>query len=337
MLIKNYNNLNILFDKKLELILALYAVYLKKHPELKEEYDFIEVPPVEYVEELENLIDIDKYDELIKYIEGFNDCSLNANIAIGLTDDFEIDYERIDYEYIKKYMSYGTLEEFVRLLKQLANDIKWDDFVEIKKEYYVSLSNRFSSFPNNLDLNDIKNFYGKELTSYNYIMSILMNGGFGPADKLGNSYYIKGIEYYDEIKDFHSNIKYLLECLFHEFSHPIINPMVDKYFDKFTNIDDIYKEAVKYRLPKCYSHDKKVILYEYFVRTNAYILALNYYPELNVSEWIKEHGFIHLDEIIEFTLKNRSKYETYEEFFVEEMIDYFNNILSDTKYNDKQK
>ena len=336
MLIKNYNNLNILFDKKLELILALYAVYLKKHPELKEEYDFIEFPPVVYVEELENLINIEKCNELIKYLEGFNDCSLSANIAIGLTNDFEIDYERIDYEYIKKYMSYGTLEEFVRLLKKLANEIKWDEFINQNKEYYVNLVNRFSDFPANLDLNDIKKYYGNGLISYNYIPSILMNGGFGTSNKLGDAYYIRGIQFYDKTNDFHYDPKYLLECMFHEFSHPLINPIIDKYFDKFTNIDEIFKEAIKNGLPKCYSQNQKTLLYEYFVRTNAYILTLKYYQEIDI-EWIKEHGFIHLDEIIEFTLKNRSKYETYEEFFVEEMIDYFNNILNDTKNNDKQK
>ena len=41
--------MNVEINKPYELSLAIHAVYLLKHPELKNEFDFIETPNIEYI------------------------------------------------------------------------------------------------------------------------------------------------------------------------------------------------------------------------------------------------------------------------------------------------
>ena len=89
MIIARFNRLNIELNKQYELILAIHAVYLLKHPELKEEFDFIELPKIDYLTKLSDLVNIDKYPQIIKYIINFEDCSLPIKIAIGLSISFE--------------------------------------------------------------------------------------------------------------------------------------------------------------------------------------------------------------------------------------------------------
>ena len=96
MIIKRFNNLNIEINKQYELLLAIHAVYLLKRPELKEKFDFIELPKIDYLTKLSNLINIDKYPEIIKYIINFDDCLLSIEIAIGLNDFYNVDYDKIN-------------------------------------------------------------------------------------------------------------------------------------------------------------------------------------------------------------------------------------------------
>ncbi len=58
MIIKAFNNLNVICDKKLELILAIQAVYIKNFPDKSEELDYVEIPPIPYLNELEQIIKI---------------------------------------------------------------------------------------------------------------------------------------------------------------------------------------------------------------------------------------------------------------------------------------
>ncbi len=201
MIIKRFNNLNIEINKQYELLLAIHAVYLLKRPELKEKFDFIELPKIDYLTKLSNLINIDKYPEIIKYIINFEDCSLPIEIAIGLNAFYNVDYDKIKVEDINKYMGYGSIEGFAKELKAMATDINWDKFFnEYVINFYKILIKSICNFPKNLDLNDINRFYSTNNNSYIFIPSVLMNGGFGVSDKKGNMLYNYGF-IYDTKKD----------------------------------------------------------------------------------------------------------------------------------------
>lgn len=331
MKIKEFNGMNVLVDKKLELMFAIHAVYLKNHPEARDKLDFIETPPVKYLDELEQLINSKEHQELINAILEFKDESTCVEIALSLDENYNFDSTIAHLDYIEPYLGNVNLEKFVEQFKTFAYEIKWDSFFENHKSFYQELFSSFCDFPRDLNLNDIKNFYGKMSQSYNYIPSILINGGFSHSDKLGNLYYIRGILWHEEKNKFYYDKDYLLECLFHEFSHPNVNYLVDANISLFTNLDKLFEDALKHNLPKTYSSQKSTLLYEYFVRANAFILTTKYYPEMLIDDWILEHGFSYLGEITEFTIQNMSKYKNYEEFFIQEMISFMNNILNRDK------
>jgi len=333
MKIKELNNLNVVIDKKLELMLAIHAVYLKKHSEVSDELSFIETPPIEYLNELETIIDSTIHQELIDAILKFTDESTCVEIALSMNDNYEIDENRANLKKISKYIGNINLTDFVKNFKSLAIKIKWDEFFLNHKDYYLKSFSTFCDFPEYLNLSDIKDFYGYEATSYNYIPSILINGGFSYNDRLGNLYYIRGIEWCEKENKFYYDKEYLLECMFHEFSHPIINSLVDKYLTWFTNLDELLEDALKHNLPTSYN-SKKALLYEYFVRANANILTKKYYHNVRVSDWILQHGFTYLNDFINCTIQKRAVYQNYEELFKFELINMVNEIL-ESKKNDR--
>lgn len=341
MLIKKFNGLNIEINKQYELILAFHAVYLLKHPELREgELDFIETSDIEYMHDLEKLIITENYPELIKYIMNFTDCSIPIEFGIGINDEFEIDYKKIQAEQISKYMEYGSIEGFASELKKLATDINWDEFFEKSILFYKKFVDEYCKFPDDLDLTDISRYYKVEPKSYTFIPSVLMNGGFGPSDKEGNLYYNRGFYYNEEKQCFVVDDEYLVECLFHEFSHSIVNPLVDKYLANTDVLESFYQDALKNNLLKTYSNCPESVMYEYLVRANAYILASKYFKddmEPIENDWVIPHGFSYLSELVYFTEDNLSKYENYEEFVSKAIPKFISScITSDMTSNNRK-
>ena len=332
MFIKKFNGLNMVINKQYELILAFHAVYLLKHPELREgELDFIETPNIEYMHDLEKLIIPENYPELIKYITNFTDCSVPIDLGIGINDLYEVDYRKMQTEHINKYMEYGTIEGFALELKKLATDINWNEFFKKSISFYKKFIDEYCHFPDNLDLNDIARYYKVKPKSYTFIPSVLMNGGFGPSDKEGNLYYNMGFYYYDDVKEFYVPNEYIVECLFHEFSHPIVNPLVDKYLANTDILEKFYQDAMKNNLFETYSGRPETVMDEYLVRANAYILASKYFKdsiEPIEDDWVIPHGFTYLPELVYFTEENLPKYENYEEFVSKAIPEFMSSCLS---------
>ena len=317
MIITKFNNMNVEVNKQYELILAIHAVYLLKHPELRDKFDFIETPNINYMHDLEKLIPIEKYPEMIKYITNFGDCSLPILFAIGMDDFYQVDDRKLRRDFICDYMKYGTIEGFVIELKKLAFDIHWDQFFETYLPFYQELVEKYCKFPDDLDLSDIQRFYRTQPKSYTFIPSVLMNGGFGPADREGNLYYNRGLRYNEEKQVFDVDREYLVECLFHEFSHPIVNSFVDKYLANSEVLDEFYQQALCHNLFDQYRKKKETVMYEYLVRANAYLLTKKYFKDTISAiedDWVIPHGFTYLPDLVSFTETHLGYYPNYEEF-----------------------
>ena len=341
MFIKKFNGLNIEINKQYELILAFHAVYLLKHPELREEeLDFIETPNIEYMHDLEKLIISENYLEMIKYITNFTACTVPICFGISINDEYEIDYKKIDTEQINKFMEYGSIEGFASELEKLATDINWDEFFENSISFYKKFVDEYCKFPDDLDLTDISKYYKVQPKSYTFISSVLMNGGFGPSDKEGNLYYNRGFYYDEEKQCFADDNEYLVECLFHEFSHPIVNPLVDKYLSGTDILESFYQDALKNNLLKTYCNCPEIVMYEYLVRANAYILTSKYFKdsmEPIEDDWVIPHGFTYLPELVYFTINNLSKYENYEEFVSKAIPEFMSSCITSDMINNNRK
>lgn len=329
MLLKNINNLIITVDNRLELIYAIHALY--KDTTKDENFDWIETPTINYFKDLKELIDIKKYPKLCEYIKyAFDNCNIPSNLMLAFDTNFNLDLNKIGSN-IK--FEYGNVIEFATLLKELAYDIKWNDFLESQKDFYINVLNEIN-ITNTLEIKDIEKFYGEKKQSYTYSISVLINGGFGPKDNNDNIYAIRGFIWDEEEKKWENSFIYLYENLFHEFSHSYINPLVDKHFDKLSNIK---LENISYNIPNVYSNGLKTILYEYFVRANAIILSSKYTNDLNVPDIYKNNGFPYLQELIDLTLASGSKYKTYEELFVKELIPFMYTLINPYKLEEETK
>lgn len=317
------NQLIIDYNKQLELVLGIHAAYKRQHSELSEKLDWVECPDVDYVNELIKLIDIDNQKELCDYIKNaFDDCSTVPDIAINMNNN----YEFIGNVNQIKPLMYGSVAEFCHLVKNLSLKINWDSFFDKYYNYHQELLHKFTCFPKELDLNDINNFYNSKDVKFHYIPSILMNGGFGFHNDNNNLYYLRGIQYNKETNQFEFDKGYLLECLFHEYSHSFVNPLVDKYFAEFDS-NKIYQNALQNNL-HCEYNNAKTVIYEYIVRCNANVLTRKYFANPYL-DFHKKVGFINIEELIEYTINNRYKYKTYEEFFQKGLINFMNSMVKD--------
>lgn len=315
--------LNVKCDKRLEFIFAIHSAYLKKTN--NEDFDWVECPDIPYMNELFILLKDNLTSNLCKYIEeAFDECDIPSKIAFVLDDNFDIQEDKINGSIS---FSYGNIQKFSLLLKDLANKVNWNKYYEYVKEFYNDFIINEIKLPN-IDVKDIINFYGYKKKSYNYLPSVLVNGGFSVTDSEDNVYAIRGFQYDEEEKEWLNDFDYLIENLFHEISHSYINPLIDKYFERFDNIGNITNST----LNNSYQREKTIIC-EYLVRTNATILASKYTNNLNATEWIKEHGFPYLQEIIDYTLNNRLEYKTYEEFLVNSLIPYINELIDKKQIN----
>mgnify|MGYP002644481470 CR=1 FL=1 len=335
MILTKINNMNVEINKQYELILAIHAVYLLKHPELKDdEFDFIETPNIKYMHDLEELIPIQNYPEMIKYITNFTDCSVPINLAMIINDCYQIDYNKMQIKQINEWMRYGTIEGFTTELQRIANEIHWDEFLKKYISFYQNIVEKYCQFPTNLDLSDIERYYSVSPQTYTFIPSVLMNGGFGVSDYKKNLYYNYGIKYYDNIEDFYVNHEYLVECLFHEFSHPIVNSLVDKYLTNTNYLEKFYLKMVQNNLFKTYSKQPETVMYEYLVRANAYILTSKYFQE-NMppieDDWVIPYGFIYLPNLVYFTTENLPKYKNYAEFVQKAIPEFINECTKQVK------
>ena len=163
---RKIQNLRICVLKQYELLLALHVAYLLEFPSEKKKYDFIEIPNIDYVRKIKETIDIAECKRLIKYIQNFKDESVSINIAIGLDDCYVINERLMDRGYIEKYLGYGTLEQFVTLLKEFAQKIHWDSFFYENIDFYQKIIDIMDKLPKNLDLTDINRFCGVKNRKY---------------------------------------------------------------------------------------------------------------------------------------------------------------------------
>lgn len=339
MVITNFHYMKIMIHKQYELFLALHVVYLLKHPELREEFDFVEIPNIDYVKELEQLIPIEHNTEVISYIMNYQDSSFPILFSIGLNDSYQIDENKMQIEQVKSLMNYGTLEELTKELERIAKEIHWDDFFQEHLPLYQEFVNQVCIFPKDLDLSDLSHFYSTSQKTYIVIPSFLMNGGFGVEDRNENMYYVKGFQYCKEKNNFHVDPEYFVECMFHEFSHPIVNPIVYRYFKNTELLNQFYEVALKRDLPFAY-RQPSVLLCEYLVRANAYLLTKTYFNS-NMHDWIIDHdwlidhGFSFLPDCVSFTQENLPQYENYEKFVQNAIPMFLEHCLECAKKKDK--
>lgn len=311
-------------NKISELLFGIQAVTRKKYGCIDEDYDFIEIPKISYFDDLYNLLKDEDLDELKYFFDDvLEDQADTSNLVIAIDDEYNL-------KYIPKLKIYGNFDitYYVDLIRNLAVKVNWNEFYDSHKDFYNRFLSNVYRFPDNLNLDRFKKFMGQKFNNYYYFPSVLFNGGFGPSNNDG-CFYFKGFKNYDE-KKFLYDYDYLLETLFHEYSHPVVNPIVDKYIDLINNKDELLKYSLDNNLVPIYNNIN-TLLFEYMVRTFAYIFTLDFYPNYELDDYIIDYGFILLPMLVEKVSSSIDKYDDFESIYVNEIIPFINGLNLDNE------
>jgi len=309
-------------DRRVEILMAIIIAYKNMEGIKKkdlEELDFVEYPDIPYAKELTSKINITKYKEIIPYIESDFDCSYYANLYLYFDKDmnFTDEYQEV-FPGLKN-------NGFASIVKKIYDNEKIEEVFNKYKDTFKEMLSVFKNV-NNLDLTkDCSKFYNSTNTIYDIVASSLFNGGFS-SNKGNYVSFLKSIGYKDN--NFFVTEYYFIVCLFHEYSHHFVNPLVDKYINYF-NITNLRNESFNNGLPKPYQGEIQTYLYELIVRSNAEYLSLKYINKEDYNddmEYNKEIGFLYVEDIMNLIKERKNNYNTYEEFFVNELIPFINNL-----------
>ncbi len=313
------------FDVRLEFIEALVLAVRQLSNDLdKEELDFVENQDILYVKELVENINIQKYPELVSFICDIKDCGYYTNLFLFFDEQFNFD-NNCKLKVFKK----KKLSDFATLVKKIYEDEK---IVKIFKKYHLFFENIEKQYNNiyKFDIETIKKEFStafdvpKNIEFINNI-SFLINGGFSSSNNKTIS-YVKGIKY-DKSNVIEKN-EYTIVCMYHEYLHFFINPIIDKYYSRIININKLYEESLNNGLPKTYQN-KKTVLYEYFVRSLSIVFAKTKVSEYEIKEdikWYKEIGFIRVEEIIDIIEKYMENNMKFEKILIGPINQYLNEI-----------
>lgn len=325
-------------DARVELIFGImskakehyYDLLMEVVPSYEED-DFIEGFDDEYNEyakKMYDIIDFDKYPNLLKWamiiISQGED--LIPTIALKLDENFN---EKEDFKYYDSYENFflnSNYKEFIETLKIFVQNENYLEFYQSNfDEFHTMIEESTWNYPINFDVKEIEKYYNNKPSEYSVIYSIFFNGGFGipSGDKL---VCLKGI-WIDKNDAYYESIEGLAN-LYHEYSHPIINPLVDKYWDQFQNTEEFLDFSIKNNLYPVYQGKEQSLYYEYFVRAMSLIMAEKYEDITKEIEDYRKMGFVKINKITKFIKNNFQPGDNFEDFFANKLIPYINQITS---------
>ncbi len=333
--------MNINFDKRLELIYGiLYCVNKDLNNELFSGLFKDELP--NYNKEFYTMYKKGITEEFIDFIKNYglaSNWNQPAFIALSLDENYNIVENKELRENVALKNDKFNKEKLERLLKEFVVNSNYEDFYNNHKFFYDNIVNEYKksmSKYNVFDENVIQDFYGYKLGEMNIKLYNFTTGSMGIL--MGDSqYYIQRV---DNIGGDENNFKFKskINTIFHEFSHPYINPLVDKYYSEF-DFTNLYEEVKQNGLSTAY---KKMIPYEilkeYLVRTIALYLESKYSDEESITKRIeieKSSGFIHIEELVKL-FDNKDNYNSFEDFFAKEIVELcidINNRINKKKIN----
>ncbi len=317
------------FDKRLELLYGLLYTVDKDLDSTLYKGLFIEELPT-YCREMYNLCKNNMSDELYNYIKEYGistDYNQPAYIALSMDDNYNIIENDDLKERVIKINSKFNKEKIETLLKDFVLKSNYEEFYNKHKPLYDKIIESFKeSMNNNFEGNIILDFYGYKLGNMSIKLYNFTTGSQGILID-NNQYYIQRV---DNIgKDENSFVfKNKINTLFHEFSHPYITPLVEKYF-KDMNFINLFNETKTNGLPFAYHNSIRednsyILLNEYLVRSIAYYLESKYVDSNTLNKRLQienNNGFIHIEKISKL-FDDKNNYKDFEDFFKNEIVSY---------------
>ena len=235
------------------------------------------------------------------------------------------------------------VDVFVELLRDFADK---SDFLSFFNENESTYANALQIFNQGVNRNQyieiLENFYGREQDSYDIYLTQLSKGSFGFSSKNGSGrlslYNVCGfmnnlLKGKSDLEEFLDNI------LWHEFSHPIINPLTDEYENTIKAPEKIYKKLKtnNHSWPDYSSLIWKECVNEHVIRAICIFLCRKYISEPIANKRLDfdiKLGYTLIPSLLEaiaYYDKNRNLYRCFEDLFME-LLDIFN--LQEPSYSE---
>jgi hypothetical protein len=220
-----------------------------------------------------------------------------------------------------------NLEQYRKSLKQFAEISDFETFWNSKLPFYNQILDMTISDMTEIDLvKTIEDYFNETKESYNVVVTPAFIGGYGfetpVADGKNNIYTCIPT---NSVKD---NIPYistnnLMFFVWHEFAHPFVNPLADKYTDRVSSLDKLF-EPVKDAMSRQGYTLWQVCVNEHIVRAVNVRLRELYLDSQKAKtrlEYELNEGFIYIEPLIEklkdFEKQRDEKNITFSEFYPE--------------------
>lgn len=230
----------------------------------------------------------------------------------------------MDEERLEKAAQGGSLEEFYASVNDFVHISDFGGWFESQRPFLEKTVSATASLLASKDdmIRLLIDWYGYEHERYTLVLSILFEGGYGISleDKQNKTLLYCVTMFYtsDKPSDILLNLAYMI---FHEFSHPYVNPLVDKHFDMIKDRSELF-EPIKTKMTMQAYSSWWIAVVEHFVRASeTRLLQLFYPPETYKAstQWNINQGFIYLDTVFEAVLEyEQARGETgirYDEYF----------------------
>jgi S-formylglutathione hydrolase FrmB len=327
--VEKVNSVNVIVDPRIELIAVVQQIsqYPDTFPFLMNRNEF------EYRKKvLEHFLPYKDHD----VIKMFNEISRKPQMynfaappesMLYISYDFALRSDLAENDFlIKRIGGRENLIKFIGLLKDFSEKTSFNEFFNDNRDFYKSLVADVKSSLGSRDcVKEIETFYGQKNKSYYLVLVPLYNYvGFGPhltyKDGQKDIFDIMGPK--DPKTLVFGDAYYFAYMQRHEFSHPFVNPLTEKYWDSLKNYSYLL-DASKFDLTKKkITADWQECVNEYIIRAVTTHLAYLESDEAGKAryKWEKDHGVVYLDELLaklkEYE-QQRDRYPTFECFYPE--------------------
>lgn len=298
----------------------------------------------EYTNEIRNYFDKFKNHKIYNQIEEmtqkgfFLGRPMEFALSVDRLCNFKAKYKMSEYS-IEMSGGQKSIDKLIKLLKQFEKETDFQNFTPKINSYYVpsilETNHHLDKYP---FIEAIESFYGKTNANYNFIISNLSKGNFGIDFKNKNNgtdiYSIFTLDGVNKNEDENELYGGGLSCntVFHELSHPIINPITKKNKELVNQHEVAYEYLETYKTPFSGYIDWDECINEHIIRAFSIMMTRRYRGDYYADKHLKHNydlGYRYIPKLIEklqYYEKNRGRYENIESFY-EELILTFSETL----------
>lgn len=317
------------FDKRIELLLGLqYCVERDEPNRIYPDGNFFYDTLPSYCGEFYARYKKAASKEFTEYIAagGLDTYNRTIEIALSLDESYHI-CDTKEIAYIEKRTPQFQKQFLEEKLREFVEAAGFEDFWAEKRGLLDRAVNAYRTAlctKAEFDEQTFSDFYGYELGKLRVILYNFSLGGYG----FENGNFVVNVQGFHNSGENEENMKVrcrncIISCL-HEFSHPYMNPLGEKYFGN-VDLSAFYRQAKENGLASCYNNPI-VLINEYMVRAVQFYLGRNYLEPDEIAPMIEWHktklGYCRIEEVMAlFDL--RKIYGSFEDFYKNEVVGYF--------------